>query len=57
MEIADFCKKHYKKALMKQRMGMAGQLVLRLTPYPTWWAFTLAGLVGWLYEQRHHGIL
>lgn len=57
MEIADFCKKHYKKARMKQRMGMAGQLVLRLTPYPTWWAFALAGLVGWLYEQRHHGAL
>lgn len=50
--MAAFCKGHYKAALRKTNLGAAGRLVLRLTPYPRWWAYALAGLVGWIYKKR-----
>lgn len=52
-DAAAFCREHYKTALRKNRFGLAGRLVLRLTPYAHPWAFALARLVNKLYEARH----
>ncbi len=52
-EIADFCSKHYKAALKYMNLGMAGRLVVCLTPYAKRWAFALAALVSWLYKLKH----
>lgn len=52
-EMAAFNRKHYKKALTENNMGLAGRLIQRLTPYPTPWAFALAGIVSRRYEKEH----
>jgi len=52
-EAAAFAKKYLCDARELARLGMAGRIVLRLTPYAKWWAFALAGVVGWLYKCRH----
>lgn len=52
-DMAAFCREHYKAALEKKRFGLAGRLVLRLTPYAKPWAFVLARWVSKLYESRH----
>lgn len=52
-DMAVFCREHYKAALEKKRFGLAGRLVLRLTPYAKPWAFVLARWVSKLYESRH----
>lgn len=51
--IAVFCKRHYKTMLEEKRFGLAGHLVLQLTPHAKPWAFALAGLIGKLYEWKH----
>lgn len=51
--MAEFCREHYKAALEKKRFGLAGRLILRLTPYAKPWAFALARWVSKLYESRH----
>lgn len=57
VEMAAFCKRHYKAALVHGKLGLAGRLVLRLTPYPRWWSFALAGLISKLYQKRHGRVL
>lgn len=52
-DMAAFCRKHCKAALEKKRFGMAGRLVLRLTPYAEEWAFALSYFLGWLYKRKH----
>ena len=52
-DIAAFCREHYKAALEKNQMGLAGRLVLRLTPYAKSWAFALCHGVSKLYQLRH----
>lgn len=52
-DMAAFCRGHYKAALEKTQLGLAGRLVLRLTPYARPWAFILARWVSKLYEARH----
>ena len=52
-DIAAFSARHYRKALQYMRLGLAGQLVLRLTPYDKWWAFMLARGVAQLYKRKH----
>lgn len=52
-DMARFCKAHYKEAVADVRFGMAGRIVMRLTPYAKWWAFALAGFVCWLYKLTH----
>lgn len=52
-DMAAFCREHYKAALEKTQLGLAGRLVLRLTPYARSWAFILAWWVSRLYESRH----
>lgn len=53
LDIAAFCKSHSRAAEEADTLGLAGRLVLRLTPYPRWWAFTLARWISGLYEKRH----
>ena len=52
-DMASFCKVHYKDVNSDVRFGMAGRMVMRLTPYAKWWAFALAGVVNWLYKLKH----
>ena len=52
-EIADFAGSHYRSALLHMKLGMAGRIVLRLLPYPTWWAFRLSFVISLLYKYRH----
>ncbi len=52
-EVACFCKQHCEAALKYMKLGLAGNLVVRLTPHNKWWAFALAALVGWLYKLKH----
>ncbi len=52
-EISAFCAPHIQTAAENIGLGLAGRLALRLVAYPTWWAFGLARLVSWLYEQKH----
>lgn len=52
-EIALFAGEHYKKSLQYMKLGLAGRLVVRLTPYAKWWAFALAGFISWLYKLKH----
>lgn len=51
--IAVFSKAHYHKALQYMNLGLAGRVVLRLTPYDKWWAFALSGVFSWLYKLKH----
>jgi len=53
LDIAVFCKEHYKQTLQYSNMGFIGRAVLRLTPYAKWWAFALAWFWGGLYRLRH----
>lgn len=52
-DTAIFCREHCMAAPGKKRFGLAGRLVLRLTPYPTKWAFAFAYLCAWAYRKRH----
>ena len=52
-EISAFCAPHAKWVGELTGIGLAGKIILRLIPYPTWWSFALAGLVSWLYEKKH----
>jgi len=53
-EIAAFAKNHPSAvATAAQSLGLAGRLVVRLTPYDTWWAFAMAGYVNRLYRVKH----
>lgn len=51
--VSAFCKKHIAVAQEQLGLGLAGRIVLRLTPYTRPWAFALARLVSKLYEARH----
>lgn len=53
-EIAAFARAHPKAVTRAtESLGLAGRLVVRLTPYARWWAFAAAGLVNRLYLARH----
>lgn len=52
-EISGFAKEHYRMALRYMNLGFTGRCVVRLTPYPVWWAFRLAHCVGRLYQWKH----
>lgn len=51
--IAAFCRSHRREALAHIELGPAGRLALRVTPYPTWWAFLIAGMASRLYQAKH----
>lgn len=52
-EMAAFAKVNYKAELQYMDLGLAGRMVLRLTPYAKWWAFALAGFISQLYKRKH----
>lgn len=52
-EIAAFCRGHYREALAHVELGLTGRIVLRVTPYPVWWAFFTARAAGRLYRAQH----
>lgn len=52
-EISDFAKEHYRAALQYMSLGITGRCVVRLTPYPTWWAFAMAAFFSWVYSLKH----
>ena len=52
-EISRFAKEHYCAALQHMSLGITGRCVVRLTPYPTWWAFVLAAFFSWIYSLKH----
>ncbi len=52
-EIASFCARRVETYQTRKRYGLAGRLVIKLLPYPTWWAFFLAKVISDLYECRH----
>lgn len=45
-EISSLAKSWYRRAMEYGNTGITGQIVLRLMPYPYWWAFLLSGWVG-----------
>ena len=51
--IAAFCRCHCREALDHVELGLAGRIALRVTPYPAWWAFSIARMAGWLYWLKH----
>lgn len=53
MDISIFGRKHYKAALKNNQLGIAGKIVIRLIPYPYWWSFAAAYLIGVLYKIKH----
>ncbi len=52
-EIASFCKGHMGAYQTQKSYGLAGSLVTKLLPYPTWWAFFLAKVISDLYKCKH----
>jgi len=56
-DIAAFARPRLRDALAHTGLGLAGRLVLRLTPYATWWAFAAAGFIGWLYKCKNGRVL
>lgn len=52
-KIAAFCREHRQEALNHVKLGLAGRIVLKMTAYPTWWAFWVGGVVSRLYQGRH----
>jgi glycosyltransferase involved in cell wall biosynthesis len=52
-KMARFNREHYKAMLENARLGLAGKLALRLTPYAHPWAFVLARWVSRLYDLKH----
>lgn len=52
-KIAAFCREHRQDAVNHVKLGLAGRIVLRMTAYPTWWAFFGARAVSCLYRGRH----
>jgi len=53
VEVAAFCREHYKNALREMKLGISGRSAMRLTPYAKWWAFALAGVFNCLYKLKH----
>ena len=51
--ISAFCRKHYKDALKRKRLGIIGRLSLRLICHVKPWAFWGAWLMNKLYQWRH----
>ena len=47
--ISSYSKKDYKNILESIDLGIAGRIVALLLPYPTWWSFAIARLIGGLY--------
>ncbi len=52
-EIAALCKEQMGACPAQKSYGLAGRLVMKLLPYPTWWAFFLAKVVSDLYKYKH----
>lgn len=52
-EIASFCREHVREALQNMKLGPSGRAILRLTPYVSWWAFSLAAFFSRLYSIKH----
>lgn len=51
--VSAFCRAHIGDVRERLELGLAGRMVLGLTPYPHWWAFALARGVSKLYEWKH----
>lgn len=51
--ISVFCRSHCREALTHIELGIAGRIALRVTPYPAWWAFLIAGAASRLYRMKH----
>ena len=56
-EISRFVRPRLRETLNETNLGVAGRIVLRLVPYPTWWSFAIAGVVGWLYKLKNGRVL
>ena len=52
-EISGFTREHYRTALRHMNLGVTGRCVVRLTPYPTGWAFALASVFSRIYKLKH----
>lgn len=52
-KISDFCREHIQDALLHVDSGRAGRLALRLTPYPSCWAFFAARGISLVYRRKH----
>lgn len=53
-EIAAFAREHPAAVeAAAQSLGMAGRMVVRLTPRTDWRTFVMAGIVNWLYRAKH----
>jgi len=57
LELSNYAKQYYKTALQVANLGFTGRMVLRLTPYPTWWAFCLAYVLNMIYLAKHNHAL
>lgn len=51
-EISAFAEEH-RAARKYANAGLAGQMVVHLIPYPYWWSFAAAYLIGALYKLKH----
>lgn len=56
-EISDFSRPRWKQAFKDTNLGVLGRMVICLLPYPTWWSFGLAWLIGRIYKLRHGKLL
>lgn len=52
-KISQFSKRHYRAALKYLGLGLAGKIVVCLTPYTDSWSFVLAYLCGWAYKKKN----
>lgn len=53
LEMSAFAREYGQSALRHSKLGIVGRSVLRLIPYPTWWSFALARLLGKIYKLKH----
>ena len=51
-EMSAFAKEH-RRARRQTNLGLAGRIVVKLIPYPSWWSFAAAQLISRLYKLRH----
>ena len=52
-EISDYAKMHFKSSAKYMKLGLAGQIVMRLVPHKCIWAFIISSAVSKLYEKRN----
>lgn len=56
-DVSAFVQSHKGKTLEGANQGLAGRIVRKLVLYDTWWSFSLAYIVGKIYQHKHGRLL